>query len=104
MLRTLPTKEIKVFHSSSGVGIAYMVLGLLERKNRDFFHQVTLVVEGPVTSKFEAKWQFRTLLGAFPGQNPSPKLLDILYFFLLRLMIGALRAGVKHIANFAVSA
>jgi hypothetical protein len=55
MLRTLPTKEIKLFHSGFRVGIAYMVLGVLERKNRDFFRQITLVVELPVTSKFTAK-------------------------------------------------
>jgi hypothetical protein len=35
-----------------------MVPVVLERKNRDFFRQVTLVVETPVTSKFEAKLQF----------------------------------------------
>jgi hypothetical protein len=58
MLRTLPTKEIKLFHSGFRVGIAYMVRGVLERKNRDFFRQVTLVVEMGVTSKFTAKWQF----------------------------------------------
>jgi hypothetical protein len=37
MLRTLPTKEIKVFHSSSQVGLAYMVVAGLERKKRDIF-------------------------------------------------------------------
>jgi hypothetical protein len=58
MLRTLPTKEIKVFHSGLRVGIAYMVLGVLERKNGDFFREVTLVVELPMTSKFTAKWRF----------------------------------------------
>jgi hypothetical protein len=55
MLRILPTKEIKVFHSPSQVGLAYMVVGALERKNGGFFHQVTLVVEDPVTVKFDAK-------------------------------------------------
>jgi hypothetical protein len=53
MLRILPTKEIKVFHSPSQVGLAYMVVGLLERKKRIFFRQVTLVVEAgmsPVNS------------------------------------------------------
>jgi hypothetical protein len=58
MLRTLPTKEIKVFHSSCQVGLAYMVVDLFERKNRDFFYQVTLVVDVEVTSRFEAKWSF----------------------------------------------
>jgi hypothetical protein len=37
MLRTLLTKEIKVFHSSSQVGLAYMVVGILEPKKRDIF-------------------------------------------------------------------
>jgi hypothetical protein len=37
MLRTLLTKEIKVFHSSSRVGLAYMVVGILEPKKRNFF-------------------------------------------------------------------
>jgi hypothetical protein len=36
-----------------------MVGMVLERKNRDFFRQVTLVVETQVTSKFEANWQFQ---------------------------------------------
>jgi hypothetical protein len=37
MLTTLLTKEIKVFHSPSQVGLAYMVAGVLERKKRDIF-------------------------------------------------------------------
>jgi hypothetical protein len=37
MLTTLLTKEIKVFHSPSQVGLAYMVVGILERKKRDIF-------------------------------------------------------------------
>jgi hypothetical protein len=37
MLRTLLTKEIKVFHSSSQVGLAYMVVGNLEREKRYIF-------------------------------------------------------------------
>jgi hypothetical protein len=37
MLRTLLTKEIKVFHSPSQVGLAYMVASILERKKRDIF-------------------------------------------------------------------
>jgi hypothetical protein len=37
MLRTLLTKEIKVFHSPSQVGLAYMVAGILEREKRDIF-------------------------------------------------------------------
>jgi hypothetical protein len=37
MLRTLLTKEIKVFHSLSRVGLAYMVVGILERKKSDIF-------------------------------------------------------------------
>jgi hypothetical protein len=43
-----------------------MVLGVPERKNRDFFRQVTLVVEAPATSKFEAKWQFKAYLQSPP--------------------------------------
>ena len=35
-----------------------MVVGTMERKNRDFFYQVTLVVELLVTSKIDAKLQF----------------------------------------------
>ena len=49
MLRTLLTKEIKVFHSPSQVGLAYMVATNLERKKVIFFVQVTLVVESGVT-------------------------------------------------------
>jgi hypothetical protein len=60
MLRTLLTKEIKVFHSCSGVGLAYMLVDQLERKNRDFFRQVTLVAKTLVTSKIEANPQFLT--------------------------------------------
>ena len=37
MLRTLLTKEIKVFHSLSRVGLAYMVVDILERKKSGFF-------------------------------------------------------------------
>jgi hypothetical protein len=37
MLRTLLTKEIKVFHSPSQVRLAYMVGDILERKKRDIF-------------------------------------------------------------------
>jgi hypothetical protein len=58
LLRTLPTKEIKVFHSSSQVGLAYMVVGMLKRKKRDYFRQVTLVVERLVTSIFDPKSHF----------------------------------------------
>jgi hypothetical protein len=65
MLRTLPTKEIKVFHSSSRVGLAYMVRGAVERKNKDFFYWVTLVVESLVTSKIGVNLQFRFLGEAF---------------------------------------
>jgi hypothetical protein len=81
-----------------------MVLGVLERKNRDFFREVTLVVESPVTSKFTAKWGFRA--NVRPSSRPKRLFRppDIPQLFLLRLMIGASRAGVKHIANFAVPA
>jgi hypothetical protein len=37
MLRTLLTKEIKVFHSPSQVGLAYMFAGIFQRKKRDIF-------------------------------------------------------------------
>jgi hypothetical protein len=37
MLRTLLTKEIKVFHSLTQVGLAYMVVGILERKKSGIF-------------------------------------------------------------------
>ena len=37
-----------------------MVLAALKRKNRDFFLQVTLVVENLVTSNFGAKSQYRS--------------------------------------------
>jgi hypothetical protein len=53
MLRILPTKEIKVFHSASQVGIAYILVALASEKIRIFFHQVTLVAKEPVTSKFQ---------------------------------------------------
>jgi hypothetical protein len=54
-----------------------MVPGLLERKNRDFFRQVTLVVDGSVTSKYEAKLQFRVALDALTSRDWSLKLLNI---------------------------
>ena len=38
-----------------------MLPAFLERKNGDFFRQVTLVVETPVTVNFEAKCQFQVL-------------------------------------------
>ena len=81
-----------------------MESALLERKNRDFFRQVTLVAETPVTSIFEANWQFLLLSRVCIGGTGLPDHPDILYFFLLRLIIGAIRAGVKHIANSAVPA
>ena len=37
MLRTLPTKEIKVYHSSYGVGIAYMLVVKVELKKCKLF-------------------------------------------------------------------
>lgn len=81
-----------------------MVLGVLERKNGDFFREVTLVVELPVTSKFTAKWRFKA--GLLPSFRPDSPLRppDILQIIPLRIMIGASRAGVKHIAKFAVPA
>jgi hypothetical protein len=39
-----------------------MVVGVLERKNRDFFRQVTLVVDDQVTPKYDAKSEFHTFL------------------------------------------
>jgi hypothetical protein len=49
MLRTLLTKEIKVFHSLSQVGLAYMVVGGLERKKRDIFWTGYFGCREPVT-------------------------------------------------------
>ena len=43
MLRILPTKEIKLFHSGSRVGLAYMLGLIFQEENKDIFHQVTLV-------------------------------------------------------------
>ena len=77
-----------------------MVPMVLERKNRDFFRQVTLVVGVQVTSKTEANLRFH---GNY-RRNRFPRPANIPYFFLLRLIIGAIRAGVKHIANSAVPA
>ena len=37
MLIILPTKEIKLFHSGSQVGIAYMVGVIIEEKNKHIF-------------------------------------------------------------------
>jgi hypothetical protein len=39
MLRTLPTKEIKVFHSRYRVGLAYMVVAKVELKKCKLFSQ-----------------------------------------------------------------
>jgi hypothetical protein len=43
-----------------------MVVGAVERKKRDFFRQVTLVVERLVTSIFEAKSRFSADFYGFP--------------------------------------
>jgi hypothetical protein len=43
--------------------------GSLKRENRDFFYQVTLVVEGRVTSKTRAKLQFGRFSQPTGGTN-----------------------------------
>src|ERR1700733_6696815 len=55
MLRTLPTKEIKVFHSTAGVGLAYTPSPQWRKKNRIFFRQVTLVVGDSLDLEFPDK-------------------------------------------------
>jgi hypothetical protein len=37
MLRILPTKEIKLFHSGSRVGLAYMPRAIFEEEKKDIF-------------------------------------------------------------------
>src|ERR1700733_2195433 len=54
-LRTLPTKEIKVFHSTAGVGLAYTPSPQRRKKNRIFFRQVTLVVGDSLDLEFPDK-------------------------------------------------
>jgi hypothetical protein len=55
MLRTLPTKEIKVYHSPSRVGLAYMPILQRRKKIGIFFRQVTLVAQGFWTTKSQTK-------------------------------------------------
>jgi hypothetical protein len=58
MLRTLLTKEIKVFHSPSQVGLAYMVDDILERKKRDIFAIGYFGCREPMTVSFQPEEQF----------------------------------------------
>jgi hypothetical protein len=60
MLRTLLTKEIKVFHSSSQVGLAYMVVGILEPKKRDIFSTGYFGGRELVPLYFHAKLQLQS--------------------------------------------
>jgi hypothetical protein len=64
MLRTLLTKEIKVFHSLSQVGLAYMVVGGLERKKKDIFSTGYFGCREALTPLFHVKSQFLPLLEA----------------------------------------
>ena len=65
-----------------------MLLVVLERKNRDIFSQVTLVVEGLVTVKFHIKLQFSANSeGSSRIDSPSARP-NILQFLLVHPMIG----------------
>jgi hypothetical protein len=67
-VKNFADKRDKGFPLLIQVGLAYMEAGLLERKNGDYFRQVTLVVERRVTSKFGLKMQFQPSFKA-----PSPQ-------------------------------
>jgi hypothetical protein len=101
MLRILPTKEIKVFHSSSQVGLAYIVRTPLKRKSRIFFREVTLVVEFGMTSQFHVKSRFwgRECPGSAGKYGSQYK--NTLSFPSSRSAIGGKRAQVKGIARIA---
>jgi len=102
MLIILPTKEIKVFHSSSQVGIAYMLFTALERKNRNIFSSGYFSCRTPgnleISRKIAKSIQFR--LSAPMNSTFAPP--DVFLFFLRRKIIGHQRAVVRRIANFAV--
>jgi hypothetical protein len=104
MLITLLTKEIKVFHSPSQVGLAYMVAGILERKKRDIFSPGYFgcrELRDPVISlKTASSLQYRSLL----VYKFAPS--DIKYppIFVSASYDWYSTCSVKHIANFAVSA
>lgn len=74
----------------------------VKRENRDIFRQVTLVVESLVTPKFHIKRELRPCLGADLPLTLRLPLSKYPIFLLKHLIIGNQRAGVKHIANFAV--
>jgi hypothetical protein len=104
MLRTLLTKEIKVFHSPSQVGLAYMVAGILERKKRDIFSGGYFRGRGlddPIISR-------KTTISAPPGSFPLCRFtLFVLKYppiFISASYDWCLTCCVNHIANFAVSA
>ena len=67
MLRTLPTKEIKVFHSPSQVGLAYMVVGVPERKNTDIFSLGYFGGSGLGNLEFSRKIAISTFLALISG-------------------------------------
>ena len=62
MLRTLPTKEIKVYHSPYRVGIAYMVLAKVELKKCKLFSPGYFGESGPgdleISRKYAVSVQF----------------------------------------------
>jgi hypothetical protein len=57
-----------------------------------------------VTSKFEAKTQFLLQIGATGSAKFAQISFKYPLFCIMHLMIGDIRAGVKHIANLAVPA
>src|SRR5258708_4207649 len=58
MLRTLLTKEIKLFHSCFQVGLAYMVAAIFERKKRHFFSTGYFGCRHLVSFETQTKLQF----------------------------------------------
>jgi hypothetical protein len=104
MLTTLLTKEIKVFHSPSQVGLAYMVVGILERKKRDIFSIGYFGCRKPGDHVIPLKTPFLSTIEVL-GVDKFV-LLDLKYppLFVFASNEWCSTCSGKHIANFAVSA
>jgi hypothetical protein len=101
MLRILLTKEIKVFHSSPQVGLAYMLFASIERKNRDIFSLGYFSCRMRGIPELRTKSGFRPDFELFSGLISVGQRQNIVGFPLGCPENGDQRAAVKHIANFA---
>jgi hypothetical protein len=104
MLRTLLTKEIKVFHSPSQVGLAYMVVGILERKKRDIFSTGYFGCRGLHDPVFSLETAFSLLRRTPLVDKFTLSGLKYPPIFISASNDWYATCSVKHIANFAVSA